>query len=361
MESLGTLASGMAHDFNNILQTITDITGMVESETKEENTQRRMKTIADTLVDARFLVSELLAFGRKTPLKHKPIDMQEFLTTNVRLFDEQIGEKYETVLNIREDPLVIRGDADYLKRILQNLFGNARDAMPDGGSVTIDCFAERREGGDGTVVVRFADTGTGIPSEIAQKVFDPFFTTKKPGKGTGLGLALVQRIVSLHNGAVKLEKSGPTGTSFRLEFPEHDASDLEDDTKTLLDTRIPSRLLLLDDDPKIRDVLQFFLKEYGYQTCGACDADEALEALKKHEDDCNVLIMDWKLGDDDPARVIADLRRVKPELVVIVVSGYPADQKSIETLSIHRWFTKPYNRSQLDIEIQRALHALQKD
>jgi two-component system, cell cycle sensor histidine kinase and response regulator CckA len=260
---------------------------------------------------------------------------------------------------MKEDSLTINGDFDYLKRIFQNLYGNSKDAMPKGGTITIECFSERKEGSAGTIIIRFSDTGTGIPQEIMGKIFDPFFTTKKPGKGTGLGLALVQRIVSLHNGRVLVEKSDTRGTTFRIEIPEIERYEPGEDTRWILSNRIAAQLLLLDDDKKIRDVLKFFLKEFGYQICEATDLDTATTELKKNQDTA-VVIMDWKLGSEDPHHVIRSLRAVKKDIMVLVVSGYPPNSKSIDEMKIFRWFTKPYDKNQLDLEIQRSLHTLSR-
>lgn len=361
MESLGTLASGMAHDFNNILQTITDITGRVGNKTAENDTKRGMALISETLTDARFLISELLALGRKKPLNYGPVNIATFLREVVPTFSEQIGDSYEVNLDIREDELWIQGDADYLKRIFQNLFGNAKDAMPEGGIITVECFRSHNEGEDSSVVIRFSDTGVGVPDSIIEKIFDPFYTTKKKGKGTGLGLALVRRIITQHKGVVFIEKSNSQGTTFRIEIPETEEYRHDLDTKTILINRISTTVLVLDDDPKMCNILNFFLTELSYKTCIASTMDEGLQELKKHLDDCKVLIMDWKLKEKDPHEVIKRFRALKPELIIIVVSGYQPLQESIKKMNIFRWITKPYDKNRLDREIQKALYLANKE
>jgi PAS domain S-box-containing protein len=361
MESLGTLASGMAHDFNNILQTMMDLTERVEGQTKEEETRRGMELMSETLTDARFLVSELFALGRKKPLNYSTMNLVAFLRKIVPQFAGQLGEQCEIKLDARDDALWVQGDSDYLKRVFQNLFGNARDAMPGGGTVTVSCSAERRRGGAGNVVVTVADTGTGIPKALAEKVFDPFFTTKKPGKGTGLGLALVRRIVSLHNGRVEIAKSDDTGTTFRITIPESEQSGLDSDTTSILRERIPATVLLLDDEPKIRDILRIFLSDLGYTIHEAASEAEGKRVLSAHKKECGVLVMDWKLGDEDPVEVLEALRAIRSDLIVFVVSGYEPDERKVEELNICRWFTKPYDKARLDLEIQRALHHRARD
>jgi signal transduction histidine kinase/ActR/RegA family two-component response regulator len=356
MESLGTLATGMAHDFNNILQTVNETVSVVEMESREEATKKRMSTISESLIDAKFLISELLALGRKRPLDYKQVHLQSFFKAIIQQFQNQLGERYAISGKMPEDPLCVQGDADYLKRVFQNLIGNARDAMPGGGNLTIECMSQKNPGKSALAVIRVCDTGTGIPQQIKDKVFDPFFTTKKPGKGTGLGLALVQRIVSLHNGVVSIEKTDATGTTFRIEIPECRPEDTDLDTKQLMINRKISRVLILDDDPKIRSILKFFLAEFKYPLCEASDVEEAMRELRKFTKECELVIMDWRLGADDPHGVIKSLREIQPELVVIVVSGYPPKPESIKAMNIFKWITKPYDKNQLDMEIQRALY-----
>ncbi|MFP4163945.1 MAG: ATP-binding protein [Chitinispirillaceae bacterium] len=355
MESLGTLASGMAHDFNNILQTVKDITGLVSRQSSEEETKRRMELIDETITDAKFLVSELFALGRKKPFDHRAVNLNDLVKAVVPQYSNQLGERYDIELKNCSQECWVQGEPNYLKRVFQNLFGNARDAMPEGGSITVELDPEETKN-NGTVILRVGDMGTGIPEELKEKIFDPFFSTKKPGKGTGLGLALVRRIIMLHNGNVFVEKSNSTGTVFRIELP---LSGFTEPQKRKMNQKSMDRksctVLLLDDDPKIREVLRFFLKEFRYPVCEASDCDEARVELSRNARECQVLVMDWNIGNDNPAHVIRSLREIREDLVVIVVSGYLPQKKKIEQLDIRRWFTKPYDKYLLDLEIQKAL------
>jgi CheY-like chemotaxis protein len=349
----------MAHDFNNILQTIIDLSTMVPRESAEPETRRRMELLLETTSDARFLTSELLALGRKKLLDYRHVDLKSFLSPLIAQFGNQFGEKYSLKLDIPDEPMKIQGDPDYLKRVFQNLFGNARDAMPDGGSIVVSCAALK---GDtekaGTIIIRVSDSGPGISSELVEKIFDPFFTTKKQGKGTGLGLALVRRIVSLHNGNVSVEKSGKPGTTFRIELPRAIEGEAEGDTKSIMMNRIASTIIILDDDPKIRNIMKFFLKDSGYSILEASSGNEAAQRLKDNAESCRLLITDWKIDGETPGEVIETLRAIRPDLKVFVVSGYAPNTASIEKLGIYRWFTKPYDKNALDLEMQRALRGL---
>jgi signal transduction histidine kinase/CheY-like chemotaxis protein len=361
MESLGTLASGMAHDFNNILQAISDVVDRVNTETSEPETRNGMELVSETLADAGFLISELSALGRKKPLNYTPLNVPEFLREIVPYYSKHIGDQYTVDLNIPEENLWIQGDADYLKRIFQNLFGNARDAMPGGGNFTIECFLSYKEGEDRSVVIRFSDTGIGIPENIIEKIFDPFYTTKKKGKGTGLGLALVSRIVTLHKGQISVEKTGSQGTTFRIDIPQFEKDTSGFDTRVIYVKRLTTTVLLLDDDPKIRKILNFFLTDLSYKTLEASTMNEGLDQLKKNINDCKILIMDWKLKDNEPYTVIENSRALNPELIIIVVSGYSPSQKAIKKMNIFRWITKPFDKDHLDLEIQKALHLAEKE
>jgi PAS domain S-box-containing protein len=356
MESLGMLASGMAHDFNNIMQTVNDIASAILAESNEEETKKRIELINETMVDARFLVSELFALGRKKPLDFRHVNLNSQLEQVIPHLSNQLGPNFTLSLETPENPLYVEGDPDHLKRIFQNLVGNARDAMPEGGTIRVKAESVLQAQNEGVVQIRVQDSGTGIPQELTEKVFDPFFTTKKPGKGTGLGLALVRRIAMLHNGSITIEKTGYEGTTFLIELPLSDEQELESDTKVLMMNRLPAGVLLLDDDRKIRDVLKIFLKEFKYSIFEASTGDEAMQQLKDNIDSCTILIMDWKLGNENPHQVIRSLRAIKHNLIIIVVSGYPPQQESIDTMNIARWFTKPYDRNLLDIELQRVLH-----
>lgn len=359
MESLGTLASGMAHDFNNILQSVNDITEQVEKQSQESETIKKMELIKETMADARFLVSELFALGRKKPLDYKVINLDTFLQSVVSQYSNQLGPNFSLTYETLDSPVWIQGDPDYLKRVFQNLIGNSRDAMPGGGRILVSCCSSvQGDGNNETVVIRVSDTGTGIPHELTEKIFDPFYTTKKPGKGTGLGLALARRIIMLHNGNISVEKTGYEGTVFRIELPISDEESFESDTKSILSLRLPTSILLLDDDPKIREVLKIFLKEFKYSVIEASNREDAINALRANIEKCEIVIMDWNLGNENPHEIIKTLRSIKKNLIVIVVSGYAPQQKSIQNMEIHKWFTKPYDKNQLDIEIQRALHRI---
>jgi PAS domain S-box-containing protein len=357
MESIGSLASGMAHDFNNTLQSIADISSMTLKECTEPETKKRMELILETTADARFLIAELLALGRKKLLDYRHINLKDFFSPLVTHYQAQFGDTYRLQLELPVEPLKINGDSDHLKRVFQNLFCNARDAMPGGGTITVSCSAKGR-GGNEIAVIKVKDTGTGIAPELTEKIFDPFFTTKNPGKGTGLGLALVRRITALHQGRVFVEQTSPNGTTFRIELPMVSKGESEADTKSLMLNRISTMLLMLEDDPKIRNIMKFFLREFDYSIIEASTGAEALDVLKKNKDKCRVLITDWKLGSEEPHELINSLRAIRNDLIVVVVSGYPPISKNIENLKIYRWFTKPYDKNALDIAIQRALHGM---
>ncbi|MBD3243703.1 MAG: hypothetical protein GF331_24140, partial [Chitinivibrionales bacterium] len=202
MESLGTLAGGMAHDFRNVLQTVGDVTDEVLRTTDEEPTRERMRRIAACVADARFLLSELLSLGDKDALEFELIEMNGFIGGVVERLSERLGEGYRLTFSGTDASAHVRGDPQHLGRVIENLVSNARDAMSDGGDITLECTVETEDNGAEMVVLRVIDSGEGIPVELAHRIFDPFVTSKGPRKGTGLGLALVQHLVILHKGTV---------------------------------------------------------------------------------------------------------------------------------------------------------------
>lgn len=362
MESLGTLAGGMAHDFRNVLQTVSDAVESVIRDTGEAHTREEMTRATSALSDARFLVSELLSLGTKDALNYDAIDMRRFLEECVPALRERVGPQCEVLLTVGEGHLAVLGDHEHLRRVLLNLVSNARDAMEGKGSISIDCRRGDRSRNSASgeteqaVVLRVSDDGPGIPEELVRRIFDPFVSTKESGKGTGLGLALVQHLIILHHGTIDVEKTGPEGTVFRMTFPAADQLEIDNDTRWMQSTRQRTRVLLVDDDPKIREVLHVFLRDLKYDVGEAQNLVEAMADLRAHRDTCRVVVMDWKLNADSAEDVIRELRRIRPDLVTIVVSGYAPKEAKIRKLGIHRWFTKPYDKNLLDIEIQRALY-----
>ncbi|MBN1982698.1 MAG: response regulator [Chitinivibrionales bacterium] len=361
MDSLGALASGMAHDFNHILQTIAGLSDRITAATQEPETKKHISEITSSLSEAHLLTTELVALGRKKPLNYSFLQVDAFLRDIMPHYAVQLGGKFELKLLLSDELLSIQADSTYLKRVFQNLIGNAQDAMPEGGTITIEAFKMMRsESAESTVVIRVSDTGAGIAPMIADRIFDPFFSTKKKGKGTGLGLAVVRRIVALHKGTISLEKSDSSGTVFRIELPFCDRDENDVDTKKVLLNRINAHLIILDDDERMRKINSFFLSEFSYTTFEAATVDEGLAIVQNNLAYCCVLLLDWKMPNHDPHKVIQAFRTIKPDLIIIVVSGYQPDHSILKNRTVFRWITKPYDRYRLDLEIQKALYLKNK-
>ncbi len=356
-QSLGTLASGMAHDFNNILQTVNDISEQISKETDEENTKAKIETISESLADASFLISELLDIGRKRPLNKEVMDIGAFLKDIGEYYKSVLGNSFMVDVVLTNTDLMVNGDRNYLKRVFQNLFSNAKDAMPEGGTIKIEVGKEELSTGS-YAVISFSDTGTGIPESLMDKIFDPFFTTKKKGKGTGLGLAMVKKVVQLHNGMISIPVSNSAGTVFRIELPLAEDVRDSDSGLSLPENRIDTSVIILDDDPKIRSILSFFLSDLSYKVYECGNSSECVMMLKRHSDECTTLIMDWKIEEEDPAEVIESVRSIKEDIIIFVVSGYQENTEMVKRYGITKWFMKPYDKNHLDYAIQRALRGI---
>ncbi len=360
MDSLGALASGMAHDFNNVVQRVTDSLRQIGEQTAERSTRERIAVVETDLGEARELVSQLLSLGSSDALSLERLDMREFIPWVAELLAERHGSAWQVRHAVEAEPMPVRGDRAYLRRVVENLVRNAVDAMPEGGSVELACATEAAADGSRQVVLRVSDTGPGIPPELVERIFDPFVSGKKKGKGTGLGLALTQHILTLHKASITVERTGMLGTTFRIAFPLAETLEVDRDTRWMASRRKRARVLVLDDDAKIRDVLKSFLMGLKYEVCEAESGDTACAEVARYRDSCRVAVMDWKLAGEEPGDVIRALRRIRDDLIVMVVSGYAPDQKSMEAYGIRRWFTKPYDRNLLDLELQRALYLADK-
>jgi two-component system, cell cycle sensor histidine kinase and response regulator CckA len=298
----------------------------------------------------------LLSLGSSDALSLARIDVREFVGGVARSLNERAGDKWDIRAETGAEPLWVRADREYLKRAVENLAWNAVDAMAEGGTVQLACSAEATGDGGRDIVLRVSDSGGGIPADMLDRIFDPFVSGKAPGKGTGLGLSLTQHIVSLHKGTIAVERTSMLGTTFRIALPEAEVLEVDSDTRWMSSKRRQARVLVLDDDEKIRDVLKSFLRDLKYEVVEAKNGAEAKAELLRYRESCRVLVMDWRIEGEKPGESIRSLRRIREDLIVIVISGYAPDLRAVESFGIRRWFTKPYDRAILDLEIQRALY-----
>ncbi|HEX3801077.1 MAG TPA: ATP-binding protein [Verrucomicrobiae bacterium] len=374
MESVGQLAAGVAHDFNNILTIIQGHSGLLMS---RPNLSPAMTTsiqaVSFAAERAASLTRQLLMFSRKQVMQTKPIDLKEIVTNMSKMLQRLIGETI--VLHCEYPPHLppIKGDAGMMEQILMNLAVNARDAMPRGGDLTIKTepavinethaklHANARVGN--FVCLNVQDTGTGMDAATMKRIFEPFFTTKEAGRGTGLGLATVYGIVKQHAGWIEVQSQVGRGTTFKIFFPISERV-AESQTEFIVPTTQVrgggETILVVEDEPVLRDLAKVILQDCGYTVIPAASGVEALTVWQKHQAAVDLLLTDMIMPDGLSGKDLAEsLLGHKPSLKVIFTSGYNVDDLGADLVKNNgaQFLQKPYSRITLAQAVRNCLDA----
>jgi signal transduction histidine kinase/FixJ family two-component response regulator len=374
LESLGQLTGGVAHDFNNLLTVMSGNLQILEdTQIDDPYAHRAIAAALRATQRGTELTSKLLAFSRRQTLRPRPIDVAEAIHAFRDLLARTLGENIEITLSVAPQLPSLVADRGQLETALLNLSLNARDAMPNGGKLSIEAAEVRVKDvpmvGDPElrvghyVRISVSDTGEGMTHETVARAFEPFFTTKSAGKGSGLGLSMVYGFAKQSSGHVTAYSELKIGTTVNLylpassETPEHDSE--TQPGADLRSTHGDETILVVEDDDGVREVAIGFLDTLGYATHPARDRREAIAALKK-DSSIALLFSDVVLADGDTGpKVAAVLRKMKPNLRVLFASGYA---KSALPLQISRdqdfdFLRKPYSREQLGQSVRAALDA----
>ncbi|MDQ7784159.1 MAG: PAS domain S-box protein [Desulfomonilaceae bacterium] len=335
MEAVGQLAGGLAHDFNNILTAILGYCSLLSHELPKEGPAadkvHQVKLAARKAAD---LTRQLLAFSRKQVLDVRTTDLNEIVSDTGGLLRRLIGEDVDLIVALDESAGPVQADQVQVQQILMNLVVNARDAMPKGGKLTIetanavldDDYArmhpEVRSGG--YVVVAVSDTGKGMDPQTLSRIFEPFFTTKEKGVGTGLGLATVYGIVKQHQGHISVYSEPDRGTTFKVYFPQVEASPDSTALSGDVEPRPSGRetVLVVEDEESVRNLVCEALTVLGYRTFSASDPGEAIEICRTHFGPIDLLLTDVVLPDMDGRTLFNTLSATRSDLKVLYVSGY---------------------------------------
>jgi len=369
MEAIGRLAGGVAHDFNNLLMIIRGCAELLEHhKSHPEKFSRYLKQINDATSIAASVVQQLLMFSRKQVPERSALDFNSALRDLRKMLPRLLGEDIQIIFNPGQALERVTADRAQIEQIILNLAVNARDAMPNGGKLTIETAnihleaprIEQRgvELPPGRyVVLAISDTGSGMDAEIQAHIFEPFFTTKERGKGTGLGLATVYGIVKESGGFVSVESALGEGSTFRIYFPSSEASQ-EAAQPTAAAVSAPGgseTILLVEDEAALREITCEYLQSRGYQVLMANSGMQALEICRVHDEPIDILLTDIIMpGIRGPELVKAALD-MRPKLRVIYVSGY-AD-RGIEDGALERnavFLRKPYSLAELGHKIRAA-------
>jgi len=367
LEAIGLLAGGIAHDFNNHLNGIIGFAELaLEQMPADSKGYRHLSRVPAIGRQAADLVGQVLSFARKAPLQRKPLDLDPLLRETVSILRRTLPETIAIELEPTHEPLVVNADGAQVQQILLNLATNARDAMSQGGTLTLRLtpiilieaslggHPERRPGAFACVTV--ADTGTGIPATIRDRIFEPFFTTKETGHGTGLGLASVYGIAHQHEGWIEVETAEGQGSAFHVFLPliPTPAEVAPSAEKPL--PRGTETLLLVEDNPMVLELGEILLSGLGYTVLSAADGVEALATFQAHSGIAMVLT-DAVMPRMGAANLIPALRVLNPEIKVLVATGYAPDeiQHSLESLGVIGYVRKPFSQADLAIAVRAAI------
>jgi PAS domain S-box-containing protein len=369
VESIGTLASGIAHDLNNVLSPILLSVGLLSTTARDPDERRVLKTIEISAMRGAEMVKQVLAFARGVEGHKIPTPPKALIGDVTLVVRETFPKSIELRTDIEKDVWPIMGDPTQLHQVLLNLCVNARDAMPSGGTLTVTAgnivvdeqFVQMNRGGTigPHVLIQVRDTGTGIPPEIRERIFDPFFTTKAIGKGTGLGLSTVTTIVKSHNGFIHVESAPGKGTLLKLYFP---AEDMGSDTPSKDPAQDIQRgngecILVVDDEASVRVITQHTLEAFGYRVVLAENGAEGVAAYAKHKDEIALVITDLMMPVMDGPAMIHALVSLNPAVRVIAASGLGANGSVAKLVDrgISHFLPKPFSAHTLLSTVHRTL------
>ena len=336
MEAIGTLTGGIAHDFNNILTVISGYVGLLQSQvTDDPKLLAKIMKIGEAAERGSKLTHGLLAYSRKKSEPSTPVDLNQLILKTQDFLERVIGERFQKTLEICAEELIVLADHSQLEQVLINLVTNARDAMVDGGQLSIKTqqteidrnFCQMYGYGEPGLyaLITVSDSGSGIPKEIQQKIFDPFFTTKDTGKGTGLGLAMAWGIVKQHKGYILVDSELGQGTSFKIYLPltDHCVASIAVTEATVLPGGCET-ILLVEDDPLVRESTNSILSAVGYDVTTSDCAEAALKILSKSEHHFSLILSDVVMPGIKGPEFYQEIRK-KTAVPVIFMSGYTFD------------------------------------
>src|SRR3954465_7674920 len=375
MDMVGQLAGGIAHDFNNVLSAIMMANDFLLNAHKPTDPSfHDIMQIKQNANRAASLVRQLLAFSRRQTLRPEVLNLGDVLSDLSMLLKRLLGERVELDLRHGRDLWFVKADVNQFEQVVVNLAVNARDAMPDGGKVTIrtanvsapEAAALNLQGLPTAelVMIEVSDTGTGIPPEVMDKIFEPFFTTKEVGKGTGLGLSTVFGIVKQSNGFIYVDSGVGQGTSFRVFLPRHIPTAEEEEIRAEPEVKKPATdltgqgvILLVEDEDPVRAVNARALSARGYTVLEAASGVEALQIIQARQEPVDLVVSDVVMPEMDGPTLLGELRKLHPDLKVIFVSGYAEDafRKNLPEGEEFNFLAKPFSLKQLVEAVKQAV------
>jgi PAS domain S-box-containing protein len=369
LESIGTLAGGIAHDLNNVLAPILMGLEIIKMKLPDPESQKVLATLEASTKRGADIVRQVLAFARGLEGRHAELQVKHLVREIAHMAQETFPKYIDIRVEIPVTPWVILGDATQLQQVLLNLCVNARDAMPNGGKLLIraenvrldENYARMHlEAKPGIyVLLTVTDTGMGIPPAIIDKIFEPFFTTKPVGQGTGLGLSTILGIVRSHGGFINVYSDVGKGTSFKVYLPADTKIELED--IEIEHDDMPSGggelVMVIDDEASIRDIAKQTLETFGYRVITADDGSEAIALYVQQQVKVHVAIVDMKMPIMDGPATIRALRKLDPKVKIIAASGLTLGGQMAEasTVNAQAVLPKPFTAENLLKTIYRVM------
>lgn len=367
LESIGTLAGGIAHDLNNVLSPILLSLGMIRRMNLDESGKVIVDTIESSARRGADLIKQVLSFARGIEGERTLVQLRHLIEEIEKIIAQTFPKTISISAIAPKDLWPISGDVTQLHQVMMNLCVNARDAMPDGGRIEITAenvvldeqyvhsHFETREGP--YVLLSITDTGIGIPASLIDRIFEPFFTTKEEGKGTGLGLSTVITIVKSHGGAVYVYSEENKGTTFKIYLPAQTDARLGRADETLKEKYAGNGelILVVDDEAAVRNISKTILDAYGYRAIVAADGEQGLELFAANRKELSLVITDMMMPKMDGAAIIGSIRTIAPDMKIIVISGLSqnGDRQALKDVSFT--LTKPFTAEKLLMTVSLAL------
>ncbi|GAX38014.1 PAS domain S-box protein [Nodularia sp. NIES-3585] len=361
LESLGTLAGGIAHDLNNILTPILAASQLLQVRFAQdkENYQNLLQIIENNTIRGAALVKQVLSFARGFKGERTIVQLKHLIAEITQIAKQTFPRSIEFAITIPEELWAVSGDATQLHQVLMNLVVNARDAMPEGGMLTIstknmfvdEAYAQMNlDAKVGPyIMMTVADTGMGIPPEILDKIFDPFFTTKEVGQGTGLGLSTVLGIVKSHGGFVTVSSTVDQGSKFQIFLPAVEVTQSLDINNLEIFPGQGELILFVDDEAEIREIAKIVLEKYNYKTLIASNGIEAIALYAQHKKQISAVLIDIMMPEMDGITAIRTLQKMNPQVKIIACSGINPNEAlaNADHTAVGLVIAKPYTAPDL--------------
>jgi PAS domain S-box-containing protein len=369
MESIGTLAGGIAHDLNNVLAPIVMAIDVLRSKISDAGGQKILNTLETSAKRGSDIVRQVLAFGRGVKGDRNLVQLKHVVNEVVKIIEETFPKSIKIQIDTPRNLWTVSADPTQMHQVFLNILVNARDAMPRGGSLTVAAtnvkldehysrmHVEAQPGQ--YVCIEIVDTGTGIPADIREKIFEPFFTTKEIGVGTGLGLSTTLAIVKSHGGFIELDSNMGAGTTFRIYIPATGPATGagEENGQAELPRGNGELVLVIDDEAAIREITVETLEAYGYRALSARDGAEGVAVYAEHKQEIRAVITDIMMPIMDGTATVLALKRINPHVRIIAASGMivRGEESPPSDSDVYAFLTKPYTAEVLLKTLAAAL------